>query len=226
MATTRAEVIKRVARDAVHTLPVTVWAAMSFEDVRTRVRQVVGDASDAEVSEALTELEDAGLAYRRPQTEEERRRDPDGWYGPGQTAAYEIRELADPDGGLILQLVVEDQVTGTARASCDMLHDMNAMLGMGSEEVTKLLRKALREHMIRELEKVTISQIHQIPDHELHFAASYVYRDFDNIQTGAVWYDVPTGHTGPDSVPAVVKNLLRTKVHGELAVGGGAKQAS
>ena len=45
----------------------------------------------------------------------------------------------------------------------------------------------------------------------------YVYRDFDTIYTGVVWYDVPTGTTGPESLAAVVRNKMRTEVHRHLS---------
>jgi hypothetical protein len=224
----RAEGIRSAALDAIHTLPVTVWAAMSFEDIRTRVRQVVGDASDDEVRGALSELEQEGLAYRRPQTDEERQRDADGWYGPGQTLAYEIREVPDPNGALVFQLLVENQVSGAASASTEVLNDMHTMLGMQRSDVASILRRALREHAMHELKKMKLGEIRQLPEHDLRFSASYVYRDFDDVQVGAVWYDVPTSRTGPDTVPAVVKNRLRTEVHKRLAVGtgGGTQRAS
>ena len=110
MAVHRAKVIQDAADAAVHTLPATVWSAMSFEDIRAHVRRSMPDTSDDDLRAALAELEGEGRAYPLPQSEPERQRDPDGWYGPGQIASYEIEELPELNGGLVLQLVVGKRV--------------------------------------------------------------------------------------------------------------------
>lgn len=85
------------ARRAVATLPNAVWAAISFEDIRARVRRVVDDASDQEIRRALDDLVNEGVVYRRPQTPTERERDRDGWYGGINLAEHEVEatKLAD-----------------------------------------------------------------------------------------------------------------------------------
>jgi hypothetical protein len=222
----RAEAIQQAADEAVHTLQVAVWAAMPFDEVRSRVRKVVQDASDGEVHAALSALEKAGRTYRRPQSEEEKLRDPDGWYGPGQTIAYDVQEVPDREGGLALNLVIEDRVAATARAARDALRDLEATFGMLREEVAEILRAALEDHMKRRLDKVRLARLRQLPGHDLRFAAVYVYRSADDILGGLAWYDVSAGEEGPDSVPDVVRNWLRSEVHRSLAAGRTIKQAS
>lgn len=97
MSKSRQDNIRAEAKGAVASLPNTVWAAMSFEDIRARVRRVIADATDDEVRTALAELEEDGSVHRRPQTPGERERDPDGWYAGLNLREHEIAatDLAD-----------------------------------------------------------------------------------------------------------------------------------
>jgi hypothetical protein len=54
------------------------------------------------------------------------------------------------------------------------------------------------------------------PVTRLKFVSRYTYRDFDDISVGVVWYDVRTSTTGPDDLPAVVRNKMRFEVHSKL----------
>jgi hypothetical protein len=137
---------------------------------------------------------------------------------------FEIREVPDPEGGLRFELVVEGTRTARARASHDVLHDMHVMLGLRREEVANELREALRAVLTSQLEKVSVSEPTEDPDHPLKFRSRYTYRDFDDVSTGVVWYDVPAGTTGPE-LPAIVRNKMRHEVHRKLTRDGSEARA-
>jgi hypothetical protein len=56
---------------------------------------------------------------------------------------FEIRELADPDGGLILELRANGLRLATARANADRIHELAAMCGMSREDVRQRLESSL-----------------------------------------------------------------------------------
>lgn len=56
---------------------------------------------------------------------------------------FEIREVSDPNGGLILELRANGLRLATARASVDMLHDMAATQGLSRDDVRALLESSL-----------------------------------------------------------------------------------
>jgi hypothetical protein len=126
---------------------------------------------------------------------------------------YDIRDIPDPEGGLVLGLYVEGQQVGTARASRDVLDQMKAQLGSDAADVRAILSDALVRHLKQQLEKVELARPTANPAGGLRFVSRYVYRDFDAIYTGVVWYDVPSSTTGPEGLPAVVRNKMRFEVH-------------
>jgi hypothetical protein len=135
---------------------------------------------------------------------------------PQQDLQYEIREIADPQGGLILELHAEGQRVAGARTAGDVLGNMEQHLGMGREGVRTILESALVEHLKHQLAKVEVTPPQADPPGSLRFVSRYTYRDFDDISVGVVWYDVRTSTTGPDDLPAVVRNKMRFEVHSKL----------
>jgi len=129
---------------------------------------------------------------------------------------YEIRDVADPQGGLILELLAEGQRVAAARAQADVLADMERQLGVGRAEVRAILASALVDQLKHQLAKVEVTPPQAEPPGGLRFVSRYTYRDFDDISVGLVWYDVPTSVTGPEGLPAVVRNKMRFEVHSKL----------
>ena len=130
--------------------------------------------------------------------------------------SYEIRHIADPDGGLILELNAEGQRIATARARADVLTEMGTTLGLNPDAVRMLLEKALIDQLKHQLAKVDIAPPKPSTAGGLRFVSRYVYRDFDDISTGVVWYDVASSTTEPGNLPAVVRNKMRFEVHRKL----------
>jgi hypothetical protein len=93
---------------------------------------------------------------------------------------------------------------------------MEQHLGMGREGVRTILESALVEHLKHQLAKVEVTPPQADPPGSLRFVSRYTYRDFDDISVGVVWYDVRTSTTGPDDLPAVVRNKMRFEVHSKL----------
>lgn len=128
------------------------------------------------------------------------------------------------DGDLVLALMVEGQRTATARASADVLVQMEHQLGTTPAEVGQDLRGALERLHANGLDKVEISRLREEPAGSRRFVASFVHRDFRDVVEGIVWYSMPDGRTGPEAVPVLVRNKLRYEVHTRLA--GESKAAS
>lgn len=67
---------------------------------------------------------------------------------------FEIRELADPDGGLILELRADGLRLATARASADRLHELATMRGLSRDDVRQLLESSLSDlRLVPELDR-------------------------------------------------------------------------
>lgn len=133
---------------------------------------------------------------------------------------YEIREIPDPDGGLVFDLIVEGIRTARARASHAVLDDIRAVVGLERDDVAKELHDALRSVLTNQLEKVTVSEPTEDPNQPLKFRSRYTYKDLDEVSTGMVWYDVSAGITGPDELPAIIRNKLRHEVLRKLTRDG------
>ncbi len=133
-----------------------------------------------------------------------------------QDLHYEIRDVADPEGGLVLELWADGRRIATARTHADVLVQMEEQLGVDPSSIRATLEGALVGQLKHQLPKVEIDQLKPVVPGELRFVARYTYRDFDDIETGLVWYDVPRGATSPDALPAVVRNQMRFEVHRAL----------
>jgi len=130
--------------------------------------------------------------------------------------SYEIRTASDPGGGLRLELWVEDKRVATATASRDVLEVVEHQLGLRRDDVAKALRDSLEALLRHQLEKVSVSEPREDAEQPLRFLSTYTYLDHDMISMGVVWYDVQASETGPDELPAVVRNKLRHEVHRQL----------
>lgn len=133
-----------------------------------------------------------------------------------QELPYEIRDLTDPEGGLYLELYTEGRRVAAARTRAEALAEMTALLGISRDEVRDVLERALVDELKHQLAKVEIDAPQAVPPGGLRFVSRYVYRDFDAIWSGVVWYDVPSSMTGPGDLPAVVRNKMRFEVHRKL----------
>jgi hypothetical protein len=133
-----------------------------------------------------------------------------------QDIHYEIRDVPDPHGALVLELHAEGRRLAGARAGAEVLADMERQLGTTRDEVRASLESALVDHLKHQLAKVELTPPIADPPGALRFVSRYIYRDFDDISAGLVWYDVRSSTTGPDDLPAVVRNKMRFEVHSAL----------
>ncbi len=137
-----------------------------------------------------------------------------------QELHFEITDVEAGDAGLRLELRVEGQRIAVASAAAEVLDAMQASLSLSREDVTVELRGALRDHLSRKLAQVTLDPPQADPPGSLRFISRYLLRDGDTISTGVVWYDVETSETGPEALPAAVRNKLRHEVHRSLTKEG------
>jgi bifunctional DNA-binding transcriptional regulator/antitoxin component of YhaV-PrlF toxin-antitoxin module len=133
-----------------------------------------------------------------------------------QELPYEIRDVSDADGGVHLELYTAGKRVATARAQADVLAQMTASLGMSRDDVRGVLERALVDELKHQLAKVEVAAPRPVSPDGLRFISPYVYREGDAISSGVVWYDVPSSSTGPDDLPAVVRNKMRFEVHRKL----------
>lgn len=139
--------------------------------------------------------------------------------------AYEIRELPSDSDGVRLALLVEGAVIATASAGGEVLHDMQAVLGLQRDAIVADLRAALLDVLRTQGQSVQVDSIVEEPGRPLRFSGRYTHRLRNDLRTGIVWYDVNTSVTGPEEVPAVVRNKMRFEVHRRLTEDGGAARA-
>lgn len=133
-----------------------------------------------------------------------------------QALSSEIREVAAPDGGIALELWAEGSRLARASASKPILEQMNAWLGLRPDQVAAELRGALVAFLTNQLATVAVSEPTEDPKQKLRFTSTFTLRSGDLIEPGVVWYDVTESTTGPDSLPAIVKNKMRHEVHRKL----------
>jgi hypothetical protein len=138
--------------------------------------------------------------------------------------AYEIVDESSGDD-LRMVLRVEGEASATADAPADVVAEMRDQLGLAREDILLELTSALKRLHENELDKIAIERLREKTPGSRHFIASYVFRDFRNVTEGIVWYDLPNGTTGPDDVPALVRNKLRYVVHAKLAEGNASADA-
>lgn len=142
-----------------------------------------------------------------------------------ESVTYEIKEMAVPDGGIALELVVEGSTMARASASKNILDDLEKVLGIGRAQVGLELRRSLRDVLKTSLQFVEIADVAEDSSRPLRFTGRFTYRFRDEISTGLVWYDVTTSATGPEDAPAVVRNRMRYEVHRRLTEDGTAARA-
>jgi hypothetical protein len=138
---------------------------------------------------------------------------------------YEIREAADPYGGMLLELVVEGVAVARARASETALGELNAILGLTREDVAQHLRRALHGTLRSQGQSVEVADVVEDSHQPLRFFGRFTYRTRGDVSTGLVWYDVSTSNTGPEDLPAIVRNKMRFEVHRQLTEDGSAARA-
>jgi hypothetical protein len=137
---------------------------------------------------------------------------------------YEITNESSGDD-LRFVLRVQGQPVETARARSEVVTQMHAQLGVTREDLVLELQRSLERLHRKELDKVTIERLRERTPGSLYFVASYIFRDFRDVIEGVIWYDLPNGMTGPDDVPALVRNKLRYEVHAKLTAGNESAEA-
>ena len=142
-----------------------------------------------------------------------------------ESIAYEIRETATPDGGVALELVVEGSIVAHATVSAALFDAMRTELGLTREAVIGDLRKSLLAALKTQGQFVEITDVKEDPRQQLRFSGRFTHRLWDKVSTGVVWYEVDTSATGPEDLPAVVRNKMRLAVHRELTDAGTAARA-
>ena len=142
-----------------------------------------------------------------------------------ESLGYEIIESTTPDGGVVLTLVVEGSSVARATADATVISDMGTVLGIGREDVVTELRKALLGVLKTQGQFVEVSNLKEDPASKLRFSGRFIYRLGDDVSTGIVWYNVNDSTTGPESVPAVVRNKMRHEVHRQLTDPGSTARA-
>lgn len=96
---------------------------------------------------------------------------------------------------------------------------------MDQNAVAAELRSALFEYLKNELDTVEISEPVEDAAKKLRFHSKFTLKTGDLIRPGVVWYDVTESTTGPDELPAIVRNKMRHEVHKKLTDPGSAARA-
>lgn len=138
---------------------------------------------------------------------------------------YEVREVLADDGGLELELWVEESRVARARASVAQLHDIEQFLGKTRDEIRNDLEQRLQDVLKTQGQFVDLSEPVESPESSLRFISRFVWRLYDELSTGLVWYDIGESVTGPESLPAVVRNKMRHEVLRKLTEPGGTARA-
>lgn len=102
---------------------------------------------------------------------------------------------------------------------------MRVTLGMETSEVTEHLKQALITALKSQEQDVEVTEVTEDSTRPLRFRGHYTHRFHGEIATGVVWYDLTSSTTGPDDVPAVVRNKLRSEVYRLLTSAGTAARA-
>jgi|GEM_PF-2261235 len=135
---------------------------------------------------------------------------------------YEIRDASNEDG-LQFELLVEGTRVAIASASTAIVHDLETDLGFSRDEVIEQLKTSLKDALRSQQQSVEITDIQEREG--LRFVARFTHRLAGEIASGVVWYDVPASETGPDNLPAVVRNKMRFEVHRMLTSEGSPARA-
>jgi hypothetical protein len=137
---------------------------------------------------------------------------------------YEIRDASNEDG-LRFELLIEGMRVATAAASAAMVHDLQTDLGFSRDQVIAQLKTSLKDALRSQQQSVEITDIREREGEELRFVGRFRHRLAGEIASGVVWYDVPASETGPDNLPAVVRNKMRFEVHRMLTSEGSVARA-
>jgi hypothetical protein len=142
------------------------------------------------------------------------------------TLPYEIRDVHDTDGGLHFDLHVEGKRIATEAIAGDVLDDMCHLTGETRESVAEAMQRDLLAYLEHQLATATLTTPQEDSQRPLRFQSKYTYKwwdvdqKVDKVIRGYVWYDVENAETGPESVPAIVRNKLRHEVHRLLTIEG------
>lgn len=126
--------------------------------------------------------------------------------------SHEIHELVDMDGGLVLELRIGTRRVFTARAGADALAALETTLGLLADDVHELLEQALRDVLAHHAPRVAIDRPQALPAGSERFVSRYFYRERQGVSIGLVWCDASSSTTGPDDVPAAVRQKMRLEV--------------
>jgi hypothetical protein len=130
---------------------------------------------------------------------------------------FEMRHVAEPAGGLRLELRAEGRRVATASADPNALAELRGSLGLEEEGVLELLRGALVDELQRELALIQLGPPTLIgASSSGRFVSSYK-RGGSESAVGVVWYDTTSSTTGPEGVPALVRSKMRREVASRLA---------
>lgn len=129
-----------------------------------------------------------------------------------------INEVPTTDGSIRAEATMGGRRIIAAAAGPEVLNQMTQQMGMDRESIVAKLQTALTDFISNHLETVTISPPIESPEGSLYFTSFYTLylRSNDEIQSGIVWYDLPKSMTGPEDLPAIVKNKIRSEVHKSL----------
>lgn len=119
-----------------------------------------------------------------------------------------------------MELIVEGSVVARATVSGPIFAAIFASLGFDRAQVIAGVRGTLSQVLRTQGQFVNISDIAENPNRPLYFNGRYNYRLGEEVSTGLVWYNVTASETGPENVPAVVRNKMRTEVHRRLTTAG------
>jgi hypothetical protein len=136
---------------------------------------------------------------------------------------FSIEDASDAER-LRLVLHVDGKPHADATATLPVVHDLCATFGISEEQVLAELRGALKALFANELENVRIDRFREEPAGSQRFVAKYTLRDYRDISEGIVWYDLNKGETGPEPVPAIVRDKMRYVAHEKLVAGNEAAE--
>lgn len=131
----------------------------------------------------------------------------------------QIREADQPDGGLMLELLVEEQEPPYARAtvSGEQLELLRTWFGLQRSDVVGHLHLALMQSVRTQDDSTEITHVVQAPPYRMRFYGWFTYRAVREISTGFIWYDFLSGETWPESEIAPIRSKMIRRVADLLA---------
>ena len=129
-------------------------------------------------------------------------------------SSLDLREGAQEDGGLTLELFVEGERFACASVSGDALIEMQTLLGIDRGGLRKQMEGSLTERLERDLERATLTvpvrtSSAASPNPAERLVSRYVYDVPERIETGVCWYDVASDVVGPSTAPSLVRHRMR-----------------